>query len=104
MGQYSIRINDQWPICFERPEGEPAPFNIEIVVYHRRSAAMARPSIHPGEILADEIAELGVSAARLGRDLHVPTNRITQILNCSRAIRADTALELEQWLRSGPEL
>ncbi len=33
-GQYSIRINDQWRICFEWPEGEPAPFNIEIVDYH----------------------------------------------------------------------
>jgi proteic killer suppression protein len=33
-GQYSIRINDQWRICFEWPEGESAPFNIEIVDYH----------------------------------------------------------------------
>jgi len=33
-GQYSIRINDQWLICFEWPDGEPAPFNIEIVDYH----------------------------------------------------------------------
>src|SRR3954465_12000455 len=33
-GQYSIRINAQWRICFEWPEGEPQPFNIEIVDYH----------------------------------------------------------------------
>lgn len=33
-GQYSIRINDQWRICFEWPDGEPHPFNIEIVDYH----------------------------------------------------------------------
>lgn len=33
-GQYSIRINEQWRICFEWPEGEPSPFNIEIVDYH----------------------------------------------------------------------
>ena len=33
-GQYSIRINGQWRVCFEWPEGEPAPFNIEIVDYH----------------------------------------------------------------------
>ncbi len=33
-GQYSIRINDKWRICFEWPEGEPHPFNIEIVDYH----------------------------------------------------------------------
>ena len=33
-GQYSIRINDQWRICFEWPDGEPRPFNVEIVDYH----------------------------------------------------------------------
>lgn len=33
-GQYSIRINQQWRICFEWPDGSPAPFNIEIVDYH----------------------------------------------------------------------
>ncbi len=65
---------------------------------------MARPPIHPGEILADELEILGVSAASLARDLHVPTNRITQILNGRRAIMADTALRLGQWFGSGPEL
>ena len=65
---------------------------------------MARPPIHPGEILADELAELNVSAAQLGRELHVPTNRITQILNGKRAITADTALRVGQWLGTGPEL
>lgn len=34
VGQYSIRINSQWRICFEWPDGEPRPFNIEIVDYH----------------------------------------------------------------------
>lgn len=33
-GQFSIRINEQWRICFEWPEGEPRPFNIEITDYH----------------------------------------------------------------------
>jgi proteic killer suppression protein len=33
-GQYSIRINQQWRICFEWPDGEPEPFNIEITDYH----------------------------------------------------------------------
>jgi toxin HigB-1 len=33
-GQYSIRINDQWRICFEWPEGSPGPLNVEIVDYH----------------------------------------------------------------------
>jgi proteic killer suppression protein len=33
-GQYSIRINDQWRVCFEWPEGSPGPVNVEIVDYH----------------------------------------------------------------------
>jgi len=65
---------------------------------------MARPPIHPGEILADELAELQMSAAQLSRELHVPTNRITQILNGRRALTADTALRLGQWFGTGPEL
>ena len=33
-GQYSIRINDQWRICFEWPSGSSGPVNVEIVDYH----------------------------------------------------------------------
>lgn len=33
-GQWSIRINDQWRICFEWPSGSPGPVNVEIVDYH----------------------------------------------------------------------
>ena len=33
-GQYSIRVNDQWRICFEWPEDSPGPVNVEIVDYH----------------------------------------------------------------------
>ena len=33
-GQYSIRINDQWRICFQWPKGSPGPINVEIVDYH----------------------------------------------------------------------
>lgn len=65
---------------------------------------MTPPLIHPGEILADELHELKMSAAELARTLHVPTNRITQILAGKRAITADTALRLGQWFGTGPEL
>lgn len=34
-GQYSIRINDQWRLCFEWPSGSPGPVNVEVVDYHR---------------------------------------------------------------------
>jgi proteic killer suppression protein len=33
-GQYSIRINDQWRVCFKWPKGSPGPVNVEIVGYH----------------------------------------------------------------------
>jgi len=33
-GQFSIRINDQWRICLEWPDGAPGPCNVEIVDYH----------------------------------------------------------------------
>jgi len=42
---------------------------------------MARSAIHPGEHLAEQLKEMGMSAAELARNLHVPTNRITEIVN-----------------------
>lgn len=53
---------------------------------------MAAIAIHPGDHLAEELNELGMSAAELARKLDVPTNRITGILNGQRAITGDTAL------------
>ena len=65
---------------------------------------MPRTPIHPGEILADELAELGISAAELARLIHVPANRISQILAGKRNITADTALRLGRWFGTGPQL
>jgi addiction module HigA family antidote len=58
---------------------------------------MARDPIHPGEHLAEALEELGVSAAEFARQIKVPTNRITGILNGQRAVTADTALRLGHW-------
>ena len=58
---------------------------------------MARPPIHPGEILADELKELGVTATELSRQIKVPTNRVTQIIHGLRGITGDTALRLGHW-------
>ena len=55
---------------------------------------MGRLAIHPGEHLAEQLEELGMSAAELGRQLKVPTNRITEILNGQRVVTGDTALRL----------
>ena len=58
---------------------------------------MARTPIHPGEILAEELRELNVSATELARQLKVPPNRITGIINGTRSVSADTALRLGHW-------
>jgi addiction module HigA family antidote len=55
---------------------------------------MALTAIHPGEHLAEELEVLDMSAAELARKIDVPTNRVTQILNGTRAITGDTALRL----------
>jgi len=64
---------------------------------------MAVPAIHPGEHLAEELTELGMSAAELARKLDVPTNRITGILNGQRAITGDTALRLAHFFGTSAE-
>ena len=64
---------------------------------------MTRPAIHPGAILAEELAELGMSASALARALDVPPNRVTQILREQRGITAETALRLGRWLTMSPE-
>ena len=64
---------------------------------------MARTAIHPGEHLAEQIRELGMSAAELGRRLEVPTDRITGILNGQRAITGDSALRLAHFFGTGAE-
>ena len=64
---------------------------------------MGRTAIHPGEHLAEQLEELGMSAAELARDLKVPTNRITEILNGRRAITGDTALRLGHFFGTSPE-
>lgn len=64
---------------------------------------MSRPPIHPGEILADELTELGVSPTELSRQVAVPANRITQIIKGQRSITGDTALRLGHWFRTSPQ-
>ena len=64
---------------------------------------MAVTAIHPGEHLSEELQTLGMSAAELARNLDVPTNRITQIMNGQRAITGDTALRLAHFFGTSPE-
>ena len=64
---------------------------------------MARTPIHPGEHLAEELSALGLSAAELARQLDVPVNHITSILNGQRGVTADTALRLGHWFGTSAE-
>ena len=64
---------------------------------------MPRTPIHPGEHLAEELRELGISAAELSRQIDVPVNRVTAILNGQRGVTADTALRLGHWFGTSPE-
>jgi addiction module HigA family antidote len=59
---------------------------------------MARDPIHPGEFLADDLDALDMTPTELARTLHVPPNRVYQLLSGKRAMTADMALRLSQWL------
>src|ERR1700760_2743846 len=62
-----------------------------------------RTPIHPGEHLAEQLRELGITAAELSRQIDVPVNRITGIIHGQRGITADTALRLGHWFGTTPQ-
>ena len=64
---------------------------------------MPRTAIHPGEHLAEELREVGITAAELSRQIDVPVNRITGIIHGQRGITADTALRLGHWFGTAPQ-
>ena len=64
---------------------------------------MPRTPVHPGEHLAEELRELGITAAELSRRIDVPVNRITGIIHGQRGITADTALRLAHWFGTSPQ-
>jgi len=64
---------------------------------------MARIPIHPGEILADELEETGLTARKLADVIEVPPNRLYQLLAGKRSVTADTALRLGQYFGMSPD-
>lgn len=62
-----------------------------------------RAPIHPGEILAEELAEIDMTAVELARRIDVPDNRIYQIIHGKRTITADTALRLGKFFNTTAE-
>jgi len=64
---------------------------------------MARTPIHPGEILAEELEESGLSAKKLAEVIEVPPNRLYQLIAGKRNMTADTALRLGQYFGMAPD-
>jgi addiction module HigA family antidote len=68
-----------------------------------RPAPMEKEMTHPGRILARHLTDLGMTASDLARDIDVPVNRVTAIINGQRGVTADTALRLGHWFGVDPE-
>ena len=64
---------------------------------------MTIPAIHPGEHLAEELNELGMSAAALAQQIQVPSRRITEILDGNGSITGDSALRLAHFFGTSPD-
>ena len=60
--------------------------------------------VHPGEILREELEEMGLSAKAIAGELGVPQNRISDILRGRRGVTADTALRLARYFDTTPQL
>src|SRR5258708_6104188 len=60
--------------------------------------------IHPGEVLKDELSEIGMSANAVALALRIPANRLTAIVNGKRAITADTAMRLAKFFGTSAQL
>jgi addiction module HigA family antidote len=68
-----------------------------------KESLMTVVAIHPGEHLAEELSELGMSASALARAIKVPANRVTAILKGQRSISGDTSLRLGHFFGTTPE-
>ena len=64
---------------------------------------MLKRAAHPGVILNEELAETGVTLTELARQIDVPANRMSQIINGKRSITGDTALRLGHWFNTEPQ-
>lgn len=108
------------PAVEPRPDGppvfEPLPARESAGGEHRtrgRHAARQRTAFppdqpeptltHPGQVLAQQLADVGLTASDLARDIDVPVNRVTAIINGQRGVTADTALRLGHWFDGDPE-
>ncbi len=65
-------------------------------------AILAR-AVHPGEILADELEEFGVTPTAFARQIGVPANRVSRIIAGKRSVSADSALRFGRWFGVEPQ-
>lgn len=103
-GQYSIRINDQWRVCF-RFEGATRSMSRSSIITDWR-IIMAREVRYPapGEILQEEfLRPMGITAYRLAKDIGVQQRRIGEIIAGTRAITVDTGLRLSRYFGTNDE-
>lgn len=70
----------------------------------KKNAKKFGDPIHPGEILADELEEISMTAAELAVRIGVPKNRMYEIINEKRGITADTAMRLGAFFGTGPKI
>jgi antitoxin HigA-1 len=62
------------------------------------------PPVHPGEILREDLMKpLGLTMSGLARELKLPVSRMSEIVNCRRAVNAETALRLSRYFGNSPE-
>ena len=64
---------------------------------------MFKRTVHPGEILKDELGEFGITLTEFARRIDVPPNRISQIIAGKRSVTGDTALRLGHWFGVEPQ-
>ena len=64
---------------------------------------MFRRAVHPGEVLKDELEELGITATEFARRIAVPANRVSQLIAGKRSVTGDTALRFGHWFGVDPQ-
>lgn len=60
-------------------------------------------AVHPGQVLKDELEELGITPTEFARQIDVPPNRVSQIIGGKRSITGDTALRFGHWFGTDPQ-
>ena len=68
------------------------------------NARSERKPLHPGDVLRDDLDELGLSANALSKELGVPVNRVTMILKGKRGVSAETELRLKRYFGTTGQL